>query len=41
MLETHLMIYYHGTRASKVLRVPLELVEVHVSTKCWFGHPRL
>ena len=34
MLETHLMIYYYGTHASKVLRVPLELVEVYVSTKC-------
>jgi hypothetical protein len=27
--------------ASKVLRVPLELVEVCISTKCWSGHPRL
>ncbi len=32
---------YRGTRASRVLRVPLGLVEVRVSMECWPGHPRL
>ncbi len=32
---------YRGTRASRVLRVFLGLVEVRVSTECWPGHPRL
>ena len=30
-----------GTRASRVLRVFLGLVEVRVSTERWPGHPRL
>ena len=32
---------YRGTCASKVLHVPLRLVEMRVSTKRWPEHPRL
>ena len=32
---------YHGTCASRVLCVPLGLVEVRVSTERWPGHTRL
>ena len=32
---------YCSTRASRVLRVPLRLVEVRISTECWPGHPKL
>ena len=32
---------HRGTRANRVLRVPLGLVEVHVSMEYWLGHPRL
>ena len=32
---------FRDTCASRVLRVPLGLVEVRVSTERWPGHPRL
>jgi hypothetical protein len=36
-----LLIQLSGTCANWVLRVPLGLVEVHVSTKRWPRHPML